>query len=303
MTGPQVSTQQAEQVVRSDEALSERDAAVAEVHRWEAEAERWQARGEIAEADLERLEQSSGRMLLDEDDAALERVAAEQSSLRSQLALARKAAAEARDRAEPARRAVVLAEAAELDGLIRQARAALAAHEAKTAKLLDALQEHTGAQYRQVTLDILADEAELAGRRSGVSIGQPAVEPLRREVSRLERRQQALRAAGEGLSVRQQLPDFSYGELPESLRPGSGILPQPGFASPPPAHDYAAEADALEEQVREQQAVVDRTLAGRSSDDPATRYHAERVDLRAEERQLAQLQSRMWTARGRAGQL
>jgi hypothetical protein len=288
---------------------SARQTALEEHGRWAAEVQRWRVVRDTAERDAEALEERSGRELVDGDEGTAERLAAERDALRGRAAMAQKAAVEAQSRADVARRDALLAEAAELDEPIAQARAAVEAHEARAGRLLKALEGFTGAQFVQRSLD---DAITRAARGEQVSLPIPKVQGLHRALERLQVAQELLRAAAAGEDLRQAVPRayavdpwsgpwFRFEDLPESLRPG-GLAPAPGFTAPADDHDPVAAAEEavaeVEAAMLEQQRLVDLIVDGRASEDYATRRRYMDSDLALEERRLREAKSKWHTAKG-----
>lgn len=152
------------------------------------------------------------------------------------------------DRKEAAARVVVAAEADALEPELTAAREALAAFDAKTEDLLTPLREHTGRDWQLVD-PIRA--ARAAGVEGPLSFPVPARHRLVAPLEALERRQQALRAAAQGIDP---VTVCEAAELPDSLRPG-GVCPSPSLAK------QAAEQAAYASQLEAEQAAIDAAMA------------------------------------------
>lgn len=287
---------------------SARERAVARLEQLDDKAAEWQRRKAAAESELASLKASARRDALDLDEATAERAAARMSELSRLIGMAERALEEADRQYVTARRAVLLAEAVELDEPIAEARAAVEAHEARAARLLRALEDFTGARYVERHVgDAIARNA--LDRGETVRLPTPKVHELHRMLERLQVAQDLLRAAAAGEDLRAAVPRayevdpwsgpwFRFDDLPESLRPG-GLAPAPGFTAPVDEDRVEGARTALaaaERAMNAQQKEVDAIVASRDSEDYAARWHWERSDLRLEQQRLADAKSRFYTA-------
>lgn len=212
----------------------------------------WRSEVEAARVELERLEAGVGAAVVDRPEEAT-RLAEQIAAGRARLTIAESALPEAQRRHTAAVAAACLAEADSLTGELEAAQQALDAHERLAEQLLEQLRRHTGADWRRVTIEMLVDEDRAAGGSGYVSMPVGADYPLRRAVEAVQRRQHALRGVAEGLDVREALPDATWADLGECLRPGG--LADAGFVNP----DTASRAQ--EEGRRRALAQAERELA------------------------------------------
>ena len=140
--------------------MTERETALHDAAAMDAKAAELEEAAAAARSDLQALEESSGAEMLADDPAEVARtLAARQVELQAVVDMATKGAAQARERAEEARTAALLAEAEEMQPEVDSARHELAAHEKAVAAALSKLEALAGATFRQVTLQMLIDEA------------------------------------------------------------------------------------------------------------------------------------------------
>lgn len=282
--------------------LTTREQAVADVQRFDEDARRWQAQAESVAAELARLSAGAAESLLDDPDPeAGQRLSSRLLTLREQAEVAQRTAEAARTRCGRARRAVAAAEAGELEQPLAAAREALVAHDTRAGELLQALEDFTGARYREVTMDMLAYELEQAkGTSVGLRFTPPKRHTLQAEVAQCERRRQAALAAARGDNAFGAVPGLAFEDLPESLGPG-GVLDL-GMVDPVTAAAQAEEAlqgeVAESEQAMQQAQEALDALRDRQVQFPHTDLHDA---VRTAERALEKATERCYTARGRAG--
>lgn len=224
--------------------LTKREQALAEIESNVAAAARWSSVAESAQRELAELEGSAGQALLDGGDEAASSLGAKINDLRARGRLALTAAAEAQRRAQVARVAALRAEAAELQPALTKARKAVAAHETRTGELLAALEEFTGASYRQTTWE---DELRSAPEGASLTFQRPVLEMLQEAVQRLEWHQAILLAVADGRDPGTVVPPEALVDLPNSVHPDRGILPARGVSSPA---DAAADVSREREQAQ-----------------------------------------------------
>jgi hypothetical protein len=160
-----------------------------------------------------------------------------------EAALCREALQAALSLKETAAWALLAQEADELEPAAGNARAALAAYDAETDRLLVALEGHTGQAWRPQ----VGTASTVVGR----------VELLR-ELGRIEARQGALRAASAGEDPRQHL---TIEDLPASLLPG-GVLPHPAVIEHfEDKARYEAEEESWRQVVAARQVEVNQAAA------------------------------------------
>lgn len=230
---------------------SGREKALVDVERYAAAVNEWAGRQAAVEGELVALEEGAGRALLDDETGSEgSHLATHIAQLRVDADLAGRARLEAAEREMVARRAAVAAEADDLEPAVADARDAIKAHEARTAKLVKALQDFTGGQWRQLDED---DYRRMAGGAG--SWDRPRLEMLRDELRGLEWRQAILRAVAQGVDPRTVVPPEALVNLPQSVHPDHGLIPAPGFTSP-----AALRAQVVEER-ESAQALVDEAAA------------------------------------------
>ena len=214
--------------------MTERETALHEAAAMDAKAAELEEAAAAARSDLQALEESSGAEMLADDPAEVARtLAARQVELQAVVDMSTKGAEQARERAEEARTAALLAEAEEMQPEVDSARHELAAHEKAVAAALSKLEALAGATFRQVTLQMLIDEAIAAtGTAIGVSMKEATGTRLWREARFVEQRQRALVLTAQGVSARGECDLLSTSDLPESIRPG--------VATVRPAQDWPA---------------------------------------------------------------
>lgn len=280
--------------------MSPHEDLVAHVARLDGESARWEALAVELESEATQVDAGAGDALLD-DPEAQEHLVGHLAALRDRGSLARRAASTAAERAVVARRAVAACEAEQAVGPLAQAVAALAAHDKRTGTLLKALEDFTGADYRQVTLAMLMDEQESAtGSRFGAQLRHPKRRALQGEVGLWERRQAAARAAAAGQDPRVAVEGLTFVDLPPCLRPG-GVL-DVGMVAPEDAE--ARDQAALAAEIVEAQVEVDAARA--VMDELVARPHNPFSDLSNEmtaaQKRIDEALARWHTARARAGE-
>jgi hypothetical protein len=184
------------------------DTAVSNVHAWQEEATaaadavtRWEAERPAAPQDSTRIAQ-------------------ERVTSRERIRVAADALQAARDAETSARRALVAEEAERMAPAIASLQRDLDAHRARTAELLEPLREHTGRNWAPVPGPTVH---RLMGERvdpSTVTAPAPLDRQFEARLERLQRQQEALRAAARG----EEPSDCGLADLPDSLRVG-GVLP------------------------------------------------------------------------------
>jgi seryl-tRNA synthetase len=127
-------------------AKSPREVATDEVRQHQEIVARWSAEQAAATAELESLQERAGEEVL-ADESAAGRLSRSMQELRDRIDIASRAVAAATPKMEAAARAAVLAEADEWSAEQARRQELLDAHDAKTRKLLDALEQHTGRHY------------------------------------------------------------------------------------------------------------------------------------------------------------
>ncbi|WP_191680577.1 hypothetical protein [Janibacter melonis] len=230
--------------------MTVRETAVRDAAAMDAKADQLEEAAGAACRDLEALEESSGVEMLGDDPVEVARtLAARQVELRAVIDMSTKGAVQARGRAEAARTAALLAEAEEMQSDVDVARDKLAAHKKAVASALSKLEALAGATFRQVTLQMLIDEAHAAnGSAVGLSMPVPTEARLNREVRFAEQRQRVLVLTARGDHAREACDLLSWSDLPESVRPGVATLrAAEGWTQPPAPIDWpSAMAEALD---------------------------------------------------------
>ena len=211
----------------------------------------WEERADAAQAAVDRLESQAGARALDDPDGA-QGLVAELTEARASLAVAVAAVPEAEERARVAVATACRVEADSLDRERKQAQAAVGRFDAREAELRAALEEHTGRPWHMV------DEAEeLAARGETGRVFAGHRWSLVRAVRAVERRQALLRGVAAGQDAREVLPDATWDDLGQCLRPGGPA--DLGWLSPEEAEREAAEA--AEAEVAEARAELEAALS------------------------------------------
>lgn len=213
-----------------------RQAALAAVSEYEAVLAKWEAERVTAEAELASLQERAGEEVLANEDAA-ERLLADMARLRDQAEISTRAVRAAEPRLFEAKRAVVVAEAAEWEAEAARLRDELEKHTAKVEVLLEQLNDLDGARYMPVA------------QRSGMLVegfARLARVPtvggkMRLDLQRAELKAKVLRdvAAGENpepmlrgmMDVHGKIHGLVHSEYySDSVRGPEALVPAPHFA-------------------------------------------------------------------------
>ena len=226
-------------------------AARAEWERWRTDQANYEHDAAHAVAALERLRETAAAEVLD-NPARADEIAAERVRLAESAQVSAEAADLAAERAATAARNLVRREADALDSEIHAAEIEVARHNATTDNLRESLEAHTGTEWAERTPEQitrgLVDSGNFPGR---IVFDPPRVQPLQAEVDRLRLQQNLLRAAADGADLPSLFPHVAFADLPESLHPVSGVLPQVGYPDPEAAAArLRAEAAAAAEAAR-----------------------------------------------------
>lgn len=237
---------------------------------------RWEAEQVNAQGELELLEQSTGEEVLANPDSAAQ-VARTRAELRERAAVAAQTLATAQDRLEVAERAFLRAEAEALTPRLERARNALAAFDGKTSELLAALQDHTG-----------GPEWEPRPLEWGMQFPCYRRPPLADAVASLERAQQALRLAADGLdpfvnNPFPAVPDLTGQDLPASVWGPDAVLPLVHYARQVQNRERRRREHAVAVQAKRRRLEVSRSRAEQIRALLAAGAHRhEEVELRQE---------------------
>lgn len=275
-----------------------RTQAVAEAERMTGRLQQLEDDAAQARRELEDTDRDVGVIVVDDESAGRD-LARRRAELRERIDLAERGATAARERLAAARSAALLAEAEELQPKVDEARAAVTEHQQEVKQVKDRLEELAGADFQQVTIEMLIDDAHARGKSAvGLTVQQPVVQKLREAASRLEQVQTALRMTAKGERAAESCPLLSWEDLPDSIRPGEACVREAvGWTHPGPPVDYwaqAADFERLAEELQEQIESLEEELA-RHPQISSTRdaLHSRRIEL-------VQAKERMHTARGRA---
>lgn len=132
---------------------SPREVAAADVEKQRTVVARWAAEQAAATAELDSLQERAGEEVL-ADESAAGRLSRSMQELRDRIDIANRAVDAAAPKLEAAARAVVLAEADEVDAELARHQAALDKFDARQKELLAALEEFTGLPWQVERRDV-----------------------------------------------------------------------------------------------------------------------------------------------------
>lgn len=217
-----------------------------EYDHWRGEQSKWELDESTARAALAKLDQDAAGSVL-ADPSKVETISKRRAELESRAGIAAQAAAEAGRRAGGAAVAVVREEAVSLDGDIAAAESEAADFDGETARLRDLLSAHSGQEWRAWTVDDEAMRRRDAGESAFFTFKNGHGPALHARAAALVRRRAILLGAADGADLHAQFPGIAFEELPQSLHPVTGVLPQVGFRDPARARDaQRAEAELLQ---------------------------------------------------------
>lgn len=258
----------------------------------------WQAEADDARAKLDQLETGAGAAAVDRPEKAAD-LADQIATTRARLTIAEAAIPEAQRRHAAAVAAACRAEADTLTADRMAAQDALAAHEARTVELLGQLREHTGTEWRRVTLAQLVDEDRDRGGDGRVRVGVSTDAKVREALAAVERRQQVLRGVAEGLPVHEALPDATWDDLGRVLRPGG--VADVGWTDPADAARQEREAEWAELAAAEEEHAQAEAALATLTEPPAEHLTEMQKRVRSDElgNQLPAARARLVKARAR----
>lgn len=219
-------TAKAPRLVEQVTTPSAREAAIEERDGHEATARQWLADKAASETKLAETLERAGDLILD-DPAAIDDLSTDISRARARIDMADRTVGKASDRYLVAARAVLVAEAAELDAPLSEARAALQACDDRTAELLAALVEHTGVPWQEVPLRDRTDKVAIG---TGFSVPASSRAHLYSRVAELEEQQASLLTRAERVAPL-QLTDVNLARASLRLLEVDGAVSESSLAN------------------------------------------------------------------------
>lgn len=256
-------------------AVSKFEQAVQAAHEAAQAVERWRSEVEATLALIDRTEAGMGAEAV-KNPERLHDLAGQLDGARARLSVARAAVPEAEDQHALAVAAACRLEADELEPERVKAVKALEAHQTRTAELLEALREHTGAEWRRIGM------GEFFAANPGGAFEEGVDAPLRRAVTAVERKQAVLRGVADGKRPHEVLSGACWDDLGVCLRPGG--VADAGFTDPQGtgnADDGSLEAARVElDEAGAGMAFADHRMASEPHTVPAEEaWHAARARL------------------------